>query len=215
MKDTSVIRLLIASDFEILREGLKKIFAETSEILVQDEVSNSRQLSLEIPKNDYDVVLLDILMSDHKRLDLIKEIKTKNPKIPILVLNIVHQEDWAVRALKAGASGYLVKTCSTDELMAAIKKIAQGRKHISAVVAESLTYHLENNINKAPHDRLSNREFQVVCMMAEGKAMQEIADELSLSIKTINTYRSRILEKLKLKNNGQIIRYALKEGLVD
>jgi len=184
-------------------------------ILIAGEASNGHEVLAEISKNKYDVVVLDISMPGINWLDTLKQIKSKSPNTFVLVLSIHPEDQYAVRALKAGASGYLSKESAPDELIVAIRKVATGKKYVSPSLAENLAINLERDTEKPIHEALSDREYQVMCMIANGKSLKEIADSLSLSDKTISTYRSRILEKMKMKNNAEITRYAITHGLVD
>ena len=210
-----MIKILIADDHAIVREGLKQIVMETSDMIIADEASNGHQALKKVFKNDYDVVVLDITMPDINGLDVLKQLKIQKPAIPILVLTMHPEEQYAMRMLRAGASGYLTKASASDELISAIRKVSLGRKYVSATLAEKLAFELEGDTERLLHETLSDREYQVMCMIAGGKQVKQIAEELYLSIKTISTYRSRILEKMKMKNNAEITRYAIKNRLVD
>jgi DNA-binding NarL/FixJ family response regulator len=168
-----------------------------------------------VGNKEYDVVLLDISMPGRSGLDILKQLKGERPKLPILILSMYSEEQYAMRALRAGASGYMTKESAPDELIVAIRKVSEGRKYVTPSLAEKLAISLELGEEKAPHELLSDREYQVMCMVASGKTIKEIADELSLSVKTISTYRSRILEKLSLKTNAAITHYAVQNRLVD
>jgi DNA-binding NarL/FixJ family response regulator len=160
-------------------------------------------------------VLLDITMPNKSGLDVLKELHTESPRLPVLVLSMHPEDQYAVRVLRAGAAGYVTKESAPAKLVQAIKKVVRGGKYVSPTLAEKLVFDLGAETDKAPHEILSDREYQVLCMIASGKTVTNIADELSLSVKTISTYRVRILEKLKMNNNAEITRYAIKEGLVD
>jgi len=210
-----MIRILIADDHSIVREGLKQIIGETSDMVIAGEASNGHEVLNMVFKNDYDVVVLDITMPGINGLDVLKQIKAQKPKLPILVLTMHPEDQYAVRVLRAGASGYLTKESASDELITAIRKISVGRKYVSSSLAEKLAFGLEFDADKPPHETLSDREYQVLCMIASGKAVKEIGDELFLSVKTISTYRTRILEKMNMKNNAELTHYAIKQGLVE
>ncbi|MDP2753295.1 MAG: response regulator transcription factor [Nitrospirota bacterium] len=210
-----MIKILIADDHAIVREGLKQIISETPDMVVAAEASNGEDVLEKVSANKYDVVLLDISMPGRSGLDILRQLKIEKPKLPIMMLSVHPEEQYAVRALRAGASGYLTKESAPDELIAAIRKISQGRKYVSSSLAEKLAYELGIDVKKLRHEVLSDREFQVMCMFASGKTVKEIAAELSISIPTIRTYRIRILEKMKMKNIAEIIHYAVKQGLVD
>ena len=210
-----MIRILIADDHTIVREGLKQILAETPDMVVADEARNGQEVLAKVGNKEYDVVLLDISMPGRSGLDILKQLKGERPKLPILILSMYSEEQYAMRALRAGASGYMTKESAPDELIVAIRKVSEGRKYVTPSLAEKLAISLELGEEKAPHELLSDREYQVMCMVASGKTIKEIADELSLSVKTISTYRSRILEKLSLKTNAAITHYAVQNRLVD
>jgi DNA-binding NarL/FixJ family response regulator len=209
-----MIKVLIADDHPIVRQGLHQILKETSEIVVTGEASNGAEVLDETSKNEYDVVLLDISMPGRSGLDILRQLKREKPDLHVLILSTYPEEQYAVRALKDGASGYLTKASAPEELITAIKKVALGRKYVSSALAEKLAFALEEDTQKPPHETLSDREYQVMCMIASGKTVNEIAKELALSVKTISTYRARILEKMKMKNNAEITFYAIKQGLV-
>jgi DNA-binding NarL/FixJ family response regulator len=209
-----MIKILIADDHPIVREGLKHILEDASDILVADEASDGRDFLNKIQNRDYDVVLLDITMPGMSGLDVLKQLKITKPKLPVLILSMHPEDQYAIRALRAGASGYLTKTSAPDELVGAIRKIYSGRKFVSSSLAEKLADELNLKTGKSPHETLSDREYQVLCLIAAGKMVKEIADELSLSVKTISTYRSRILEKMNMKNNAELTHYAIKNRLV-
>jgi len=210
-----MIRILIADDHTIVREGLKQILAETPDMVAADEASNGQDVLDKVWKNDYDVVLLDISMPGRSGLDILKQLKSDRPKLQVLILSMYSEEQYAMRALRAGASGYMTKESAPDELIEAIRKVAQGRKYVSPSLAEKLAISLEVGEEKPPHETLSDREYQVMCMIASGKTVKEIAEELSLSVKTISTYRTRILEKLRLKTNAAVVHYAVQNRLVE
>lgn len=209
-----MIRIIIADDHAVVRKGLKQIFDETLDLVVTDEANSGIELLDKIRKNDYDVVILDISMPGKDGLDTLKELKGIKPDLPVLIFTIYPEEQYAVRVLKAGASGYINKESEPELLIEAIRKVSHGRKYISPYLAELLASNLDTG--EAPlHEQLSDREYQVMCMIASGKTATDIAKELSLSINTISTYRIRILEKMGMKNNAEITHYALKNRLVE
>jgi len=210
-----MIKILIADDHPIVRKGLKEIIEETPGMKVADEASNGQEVLEKIFKKDINVVLLDISMPGRSGLDILRDIKRQKPKLVVLVLSMHPEEQYAVQALKEGASGYLTKESAPDELLTALRKVSSGGKYVSSSLAEKLAYALEKDGEKPPHETLSVREYEVMCMIASGKTVNEIARELFLSPKTISTYRSRILEKMRTKNNAQLVRYAIKNRLVD
>jgi two-component system invasion response regulator UvrY len=209
------MKILIADDHTIFREGLKHILTEYPDMIIADEARNGREVLEKIWNNDYDMVLLDISMPGMTGLEALKQMKNDKPKLPVLVLSMHPEEQYAVRALRAGASGYLTKESAPDELMTAIRKISQGRKYITSSLAERLALEMETDSEKPLHDILSDREYQVLRMIAEGKTVKHIADELALSIKTVSTYRARIMEKMKMTSNAELMHYAMKHHLLD
>ncbi|MBP8979857.1 MAG: response regulator transcription factor [Syntrophobacterales bacterium] len=208
------IRILIADDHPIVRAGFKLVISDTQDMTVADEAGNGQEVLNLIRKHDYDIVLLDISMPGRNGLEVLKDLKAEKPKLPVMILSIYPEEQYAVRALRAGASGYMTKASAPNELIAAIRKISQGGKYISASLAEKLTDYLDEDASKPLHEKLSDREYQVMLLIASGKTVSDIADELCLSVKTISTYRSHILEKMKLKNNAEITLYAVQNKLV-
>lgn len=208
-------KILIADDHAIVREGLKQIISETSDMVVADEAIDGHEVLSKALKNDCDVVVLDITMPGINGLDVLKELKKQRPKLPVLVLTMHPEDQYAVRVLRAGASGYLTKESAPDELTAAIRKISQGKKYVTSTLAEKLVSELKVDTEKPLHNALSDREFEVMCLIAEGKTVKEIAEKLFLSEKTVSTYRTRILEKMNMKNNAELIHYAIKHGLVE
>ncbi|MDY0187750.1 MAG: response regulator transcription factor [Syntrophus sp. (in: bacteria)] len=209
-----MIRILVADDHTIVREGLKQIVGEVDDMTVADEAGNGQEALSKIREGDYDVVLLDISMPGQSGLEVLKDIRAEKPKLPVLILSMHSEEQYAVRALRAGASGYLTKASAPDELIGAIRKVSRGRKYVTASLAEKLALELGTDTSKPPHEMLSDREYQVMLMLAAGKSVTEIADELCLSVKTISTYRSRVLEKMNMKKNAELTLYAVQNHLV-
>jgi DNA-binding NarL/FixJ family response regulator len=210
-----MIKILIADDHPIVRKGLKQILSEESDMGVFGEAQNSQELLELVRKQDWDIVILDITMPGRGGIDVLKELKHQYPKLPFLILSMHPEDQYAVRALKAGAGGYLTKESAQEELIKAIRKVVRGGKYISSTLAEKLAFDLETETEKPLHETLSDREHQVLLMIASGKTVSEIAEELSLSVKTIDTYRARILEKMKMKTNAELTYYAIKNELVD
>ncbi|HPX81203.1 MAG TPA: response regulator transcription factor [Syntrophales bacterium] len=208
------IRILIADDHPIVRAGFKLVISDTQDMTVADEAGNGQEVLNLIRKKDYDIVLLDISMPGRNGLEVLKDLKAEKPKLPVMILSIYPEEQYAVRALRAGASGYMTKASAPNELIAAIRKISQGGKYISASLAEKLTEYLDEDANKPLHEKLSDREYQVMLLIASGKTVSDIADELCLSVKTISTYRSHIIDKMRLKNNAEITLYAVQNNLI-
>lgn len=209
-----MIKILVADDHAIVRSGLKQILAETPDILVAGEAVNGQEVLDQIRNADFDLVLLDIAMPGRGGMDTLKQLRQERPKLPVLVLSMYPEEQYAIRAFKAGVSGYLTKESAPEELMSAIRKVASGGKHVSPSLAEKLVLNLDKDTEKQVHETLSDREYQVMVMIASGKTVKEIADELSLSIKTISTNRVRALNKMGMKNNAELTYYAIKLGLV-
>lgn len=210
-----MINVMIVDDHLIVREGLKQIITESSDIRVVDEASNGTEALAKVKHAECDVLLLDISMPGRSGLEILKDLKHEAPSLSVLILTMHPEEQYAVRVLKAGASGYLTKESAPDELIEAIRKVSKGGKYISPTLAEKLAFDLEIDTGRPPHETLSDREFQVLCLIASGKTVTEIADEMVLSVKTISTYRSRILEKMRMKTNAELTYYSIKNQLVD
>ena len=210
-----MIKILVVDDHAIVRDGLKRIIVDTPDMVVADEASNGEEVINKVWNNHYDLVLLDISLPGRDGLDVLKQLKCTNPKMPILILSMYPEEHYAVRSLRAGASGYLTKQSSSDELIGAIRKVANGRRYITPSLAEKLAFELGVDVRKLPHEKLSDREYQVMCMFGSGKTVKEIAEILSLSIRTISTHRAHILKKMEMKNNAQLTYYAIKNALVE
>jgi len=206
-------RILIADDHTIFREGLKHILAEHPDLVVADEASNGQEVLEKIWKNEYDILLLDISMPGITGIDVLKQLRTEKPRLAVLVLSMHPEEQYAIRVLKAGASGYLTKESAPDELITAIRKISRGRKYITPSLAERLAVEVGTDAEKPLHETLSDREYQVLLLIAAGKTITQIAEEISLSVKTVSSYRARILEKMKMKTNAEIMRYAVMNRL--
>jgi len=207
------MRILVADDHAVVRNGLKQIVSDTSDIVVSAEASNGQEALNKALEDDYDVVLLDITMPDRSGLDILKEIKSQKPELPVLILSIHPEEQYAVRALKAGAAGYLTKESAPEELIKAMRRVSGGGKYVTSSLAEKLASFLKTGAEKPLHQALSDREYEVFCMIVSGKRVKQIADELSLSTKTISTYRSRILRKMNMSNNVELTRYAIQNQL--
>ena len=210
-----MIRVLIADDHAIVREGLKQILSEIPDMMVVDEAFDGEEALRKTQTDTWDVLVLDLAMPGRSGLDILEQLKGTHPWRPVLVLSMHAEEMYAVRVLKAGASGYLIKESTPYELVKAIRKVLSGGKYVSASLAETLALRLDETGDRPLHEALSDREFQVLCMMASGKTVTEVAGELSLSVKTVSTYRARMLEKLNLRNSAEAIRYAVDHRLVD
>jgi DNA-binding NarL/FixJ family response regulator len=210
-----MLNIIIADDHLLFREGVKRILSETSDIAVVEEAGNGQELLEKTGMKKYDVILLDISMPGRSGLDVIKQLRSDNPDIPILVLSMHPEAEYAERVLKAGASGYLVKECTPNELIEAIRKVSKGKKYVTPSLAEILACNLDIKTSGLPHEALSDREYEIMCMIASGKTVKEIAGELSLSRKTISSHRAHILEKMGMKNNAQLTHYTIQNHLVD
>jgi two-component system, NarL family, invasion response regulator UvrY len=210
-----MLKILIADDHTLFRKGLQHILSEYPEPVVTDEANSGQEVLDKIWHNEYDMVLLDITMPGMTGLEALKQLKNDRPKLPVLVLSMHPEEQYAVRVIRAGASGYLRKESAPDELITAIQRISAGRKYITSSLAERLADDVEPTAEKPLHDTLSDREFEVFRMIAGGKTITQIAEALFLNSRTISTYRSRILEKMQMKTNAELIRYAIKHQILD
>lgn len=209
-----MIKILIADDHTIVREGLKQIVSNAPGLLVTGEAASGQETLELVRKENFDVILLDIAMPKKDGLAILKQLKQTKQDLPVLMLSMYPEEQYAVRTLKMGAAGYLTKITAADELIKAIKKVSTGKKYISNALAEKLAHYLDTDTEKLPHESLSDREFQVMRMIASGKTVKKIADELSLSVNTISTYRIRVLNKMKMMTNSELTYYAIKNQLV-
>lgn len=209
-----MIKVLIADDHPVVRAGMKQILAEDPQIDVAFEASSGGEVLDTIKTNDLDVLVLDISMPGSSGVDLLQKIKNSGCTAPVLFMSIYPEDQFAVRLLKSGASGYLTKESAPDKLVSAVRKVAAGGRYISATLAEILADNLAGAYERPAHETLSNREYQIFCMLAGGKSVSEAADELSLSVKTVSTYRSRILEKMNMSKNAEFTYYAIKLGLI-
>ncbi len=207
-------RVLICDDHAVVRQGLKQILLEESKNFYCEEAKNGREVLDKILEEKWDAVVLDISMPGMSGIEILKEVKKIRPRLPVLVLTVHSEEQFGLRTLKAGAAGYLTKDSAPEELVDALKKIINGGKYINQQIAEILINDVDNNSDKPPHENLSNREFEIMRLIASGKAPMQIADELSLSVKTVSTYRTRLLEKMKLTTNAEITHYAITNKLV-
>jgi two-component system, NarL family, invasion response regulator UvrY len=209
-----MIRLLIGDDHTIVREGLKQLLCETSNLMVAGEAASGQEVLRRLRDGSYDVVLLDISLEDRSGIDVLKQIRVEWPALPVLMLTMHPEEEYAVRALRAGAAGYLTKKSALNELVAAIHKVADGGRYVSASLGEVLARTLEPKAPARLHERLSDREFQVFEMLVSGKRLGEIARHLGVSAKTISTHRARVLTKMRMQTIASLIRYALENQLV-
>lgn len=210
-----MLKILIADDHTIVRKGLVQILADSPDPILVDEASDGEEALAKAFAGDYDLVLLDISMPGKGGLDVLKELKGRRPRLPVLILSMHPEEQYAVRALRSGASGYLTKGSAADELLSAIRKVLSGGRYVSSSLAEKLADSLDENTARPLHEALSNREYQVLRMIGSGKTTSEIADEISLSVKTISTFRTRILRKMRMKNNAEITCYVIHNKLED
>jgi len=208
-----MIRVIIADDHAIVRRGFQQIVNETPDMRVVGEASNGQEILEKVRELDCDVLVLDISMPRFSGLESLREIRYLRPDLPVLILSMHSEDQYAIRSLKAGAAGYLNKETAVDELVVAIRKVVSGGKYLSVTAAEKIALEIGNNSDKAPHERLSNREYSVLLMIGGGKSISEIADELSLSVKTVSTYRTRILDKMGLSTNADLIRYVIENDL--
>lgn len=208
------MKILIADDHAVVREGLKQILTGIPGIEEIEGVADGLEVLERINNRNYDVIILDISMPGRSGLEVLKEIKQRKPKIPILMLSIYPEGQYAIRVLKAGASGYLTKDSASEELVAAVEKVVAGGKYITPTLAEKLASDFSRETEKRPHEYLSDREFEVFKMIAAAKSLKEIAEELYISVKTVSTYKARILEKMNMNNNSQLTQYAIDNDLL-
>ena len=209
-----MIKVLIVDDHAIFRQGLKRIVEDTPDIVIVGEAETAQE-ALNLSRKEYcDVMVLDLTLPDKNGLDLLKELRQERPRPPILVLTMHPEDQFAVRVLKAGASGYMTKESAPEELVGAIKKVLAGGRHVSAALAEIMAAYITVDDKRPAHELLSNREFQVLRLIASGKTVSQIAKEISLSVRTVSTYRTRILEKMALKSNAELTHYAFQHQLV-
>ena len=213
-QDSKKIKVLLADDHAVVREGLKLILSETHDIVALGEAKNGNEVLDKIRNDHWDVVVLDAAMPGKSGLETLKQLRIEHPKLPVLILSMYPEDRLAARFLKAGASGYLTKASASDQLVKAIKTVYKGQKFITPSLAEKLALDFLGS-EKQPHELLSDREYQVMCMFGYGQTVSEIARELNLSVKTVSTHRTHILEKMKIKNNAQLIRYVIENKLIE
>ena len=212
---SSKIRVLIADDHAIIRQGLKQILSDTEDLEVVAEADGGVKALQVLRNTQCDVVLMDVSMPDRNGIDTLKLVKKEFPRLPVLILSMHPEEQYAVRALRAGAAGYLSKQGAPEQLVTAIRQVAAGKKYVSAAVAEELANAIGEDVERPPHEKLSDREYQTLCMISSGKTLTQIAEQLNLSVKTVSVYRARLLEKMKLRKNAELTHYGLKHGLVE
>jgi len=209
-----MIRILIADDHEIVRAGLKEFIADQPDMEVAAEASTGAQTLAAVRAGDFDVVLLDILMPDKNGIDTLKMLRHIEPELPVLILSTYSEEQYAVNLLQAGAAGYVNKDAASSQLVAAIRTVVRGRKYVSAALEQILADSVAGDGERPPHAQLSQREFQIFCKLAAGVPVSKIADDINLSVKTVSTYRARVLEKMAMRSNADITYYAIKHGLI-
>jgi DNA-binding NarL/FixJ family response regulator len=209
------MKILLADDHAVVRQGLKLILADHFKKAEFGEARNAHEVLSRVTEKPWDVLILDITMPGRSGLEVLRDVRQMYPKLPVLVLSMHPEDQFAVRMLRAGAAGYLTKESAGEELVGAVQKVLKGGRYISAALAERMAFFLEGDAHQAPHERLSDREFQILRQIALGKAVSQIAKELSLSVKTISTYRTRILNKMHMAHNAELTRYALQMSLVD
>jgi DNA-binding NarL/FixJ family response regulator len=210
-----MIKVLVADDHKIFRAGVKRLIEESPDIEVAGEASDGFDAIAKLRREDWDVVLLDINMPNKSGLDIVRQMKLEKPKLPILILSMYPEEQYAVRALKAGAAGYLTKDSESEELIAAIHKVVKGGRYATPALLEKLLFELDGERGVPKHHALSEREYQIFEQIIQGKSLTEIADAMAISVKTVSTYRTRVLEKMNMENNAELIHYAIQQGLSD
>ncbi len=207
------MNILIVDDHAIVRQGLKQILMESGEVMLVGEAEHGADAVRHVRAGRWDVVVLDISLPDRSGIEVLKQVKKEFPKIRVLMLSMHEEGLYAIRALKAGASGYITKQSAPNELMAAVRQVAKGRRYLTAAVAEAMADSLDEDRDRPPHEFLSDREYQTLRLIASGKSLTDAAGEMCLSVKTVSVYRSRLLQKMKLKNNAELTHYAIKNGL--
>lgn len=210
-----MVRVLIADDHALFRDGLRRIFSETDDIEVVAEAVDGKDIINKTRQYDWDVALLDINLPDINGLDILKRVLSANASSCVLVLSMYPEEEYAIRAIRSGASGYLTKDSPTDHLINVIRRLAKGGKYVNPELAEKLLFYPNTDSEKLAHTSFSDREFHVFKLIVAGESLTSIANKLALSVKTVSTYRSRILEKMNMKNNAQLVRYAIQHKLVE
>lgn len=209
-----MIRIVIADDHTLMREGLKRILENTDDIEVVGEATDGFGVLAHVRKGGFDLLLLDLSMPGRSGIDLIRQIRTESPKLPVLVLTMYEEEQYAIRSIRAGAQGYLTKESAGTQLVHAIRKVASGKPYISMEVAEQLALDIMTPEKPLPHSQLSNREFEIFNLLAQGKSITDIGQQLHLSVKTVSTHKSRILNKMGMHSLSEIVRYAVAHNLL-
>jgi DNA-binding NarL/FixJ family response regulator len=209
-----VIRILVADDHSVVRQGLKQIIADSPDMEIVGEAATSQEALELVRSGSFDLIILDISMPGQNGLEILRELKSESPALKVIILSMYPEEQYAIRSLRDGASAYLTKGSQPEELILAIKTVASGKRYITPSVADRLATYIEDNSKRPPHETLSDREMEILMLIGSGKQVSDIAEELNLSIKTVSTYRSRILLKMNMETNAQLIRYSLQHGLV-
>ncbi len=209
-----MIRVLIVDDHPVVRKGLQQILAEDPDIGAAEEAENAAQMLRMVGEGQWDIVVLDITLPDRSGLEALKDLKAMRPQLPVLILSMHPEDQYALRVLKAGAAGYMNKDSASDELVNAVRKVVAGGRYVSPTMAERLAALVGEDHERLPHETLSDREYQVMCMLASGKRLKEVGEELCISAKTVSTYRARVLEKMGMSNNAELTYYAVKNGLI-
>jgi two-component system, NarL family, invasion response regulator UvrY len=210
-----VIRVLVADDHAVVRRGLKELLTESHDVAQVGEASTGREVLDLVARSAWDAVVLDLNLPDQNGLDVLRRLREENPRLPVLILTICSEDQFAVRALRAGAAGYLTKESAPEELVGAVRKVVAGGRYVSGWLAERLALRIAGGSGEPPHEALSDREFQVFQMLASGRTVSQAAGTLNLSVKTISTYRARLLEKLTLRTNADLILYAVRNNLIE
>jgi two-component system, NarL family, invasion response regulator UvrY len=209
------LRILLAEDHAVVRQGVRQLLLDRGVAAEVAEAQTGAEALMEAGRHSYDVILLDISLPDLNGVEVLKRLKRKVPRVPVLMFSMYREDQYAVRTLKAGAAGYLSKTVDAAQMIAAIQQVAAGRKYVSPAMAEALANYVSFDGEQMPHEKLSDREYQTLCMLASGKRLTDIAHALSLSVKTVSVYRTRLLEKMKLRNNAELTFYVMTNRLVD
>lgn len=210
-----MIKVLVVDDHAILRKGLAQILEDTPDLRVTGEADSGMQAIRMVQEQPFDLVLLDISMPDKHGIEVLKQLRQVRPSLPVLILSMHAEDQYALRSIKTGAAGYLNKQSAPAQLVTAIRQVASGKKYISVELAEQLANGLSQGYQELAHQSLSNREYQTLCLMASGKGLTEIAETMSLSVKTVSVYRARLLEKMNLRNNAEAIQYAITHHLLE
>ena len=213
-QERQLVRILIGDDHSVVRRGLKQILADCSFAVEYVEACNGLEVLECVRKGKFDLVILDLNMPTRHGLDVLKDLRYEFPDLPVLVLTMHEESQYALRVIKSGAAGYMTKDCVPTDLVHAVEKVIKGERYITPSLADKLASSIRRELGSVPHEQLSDREYQVLCLIAGGKLLKEIAEELSLSVKTVSTYRTRILQKMQMKSNSEITRYAISNQLI-